>query len=219
MKQKVIIIGAGGNAKVIADIIVKNSDELIGFLDDNIAVGTEIISGYKNLGKIEEHIEFQKQYEDVKFIISIGDNQIREKIAQAYSLTYYTAIHPTATIGVDTGIQEGTVIMAHASINSNASIGKHCIINTGSIIEHDNVIEDFAHISPNATLGGNVKIGKKTHVGIGATVKNNITIGPQIRIGAGAVVVKDILMEGTYVGVPAKRWKNRENKAEENGGK
>lgn len=208
MKQRVIIIGAGGNAKVIADIIVKNNDELLGFLDDNIAEGTEILSGYKNLGKIGESNQFQEQYEDVKFIISIGDSEIREKMAKDYSLKYYTAIHPTATIGLDVNIQEGTVVMAHASINSNTSIGSHCIINTGSIIEHDNVIEEFVHISPNATLGGTVKIGKKTHIGIGATIKNNIIICSEVKVGAGAVVVKDIKEKGTYIGIPARKMNN-----------
>ena len=204
MKQKVIIIGAGGNAKVIADIVIKNNDQLIGFLDDNIEIGTNIIGNYKNLGRIKESIEFQKQYVDVQFIISIGDNEIREKIAKEYSLKYCTAIHPTATIGLDVKIEEGTVVMAHACINSNAFIGKHCIINTGSIIEHDNEIEDFVHVSPNATLGGTVKIGKRTHIGIGATIKNNVTICSNVKIGAGAVVVKDIKEEGTYIGIPAK---------------
>lgn len=208
MKQRVIIIGAGGNAKVIADIIVKNNDELLGFLDDNIAAGTEIIGGYKNLGKIEEYIRLQKQYSNIQFIISIGDNEIREKIAMKYSLTYYTAIHPAATIGLGTKINEGTVVMAHASINSNTSIGSHCIINTGSIIEHDNEIEDFVHISPNATLGGTVKVGKKTHIGIGATIKNNIIICSEVKVGAGAVVVKDIKEKGTYIGIPARKMNN-----------
>ena len=98
--------------------------------------------------------------------------------------------------------------MANSCINSSAKIGKHCIINTGAIIEHDNIIEDYVHISPNATLGGTVKIGESTHVGIGSIVKNNITICKNCTIGAGAVVVKNILEEGTYVGVPARERKN-----------
>ena len=95
--------------------------------------------------------------------------------------------------------------MANACINSSAKIGKHCIINTGAIIEHDNIIEDYVHISPQVALGGTIKVGENTHVGIGATVKNNIEICSNCIIGAGAVVVKDIIEKGTYVGVPAKK--------------
>lgn len=146
--------------------------------------------------------------ENLEFIIAIGDNKKREKISHSPNLKLYTAIHPSAQIGLDVEIQEGTVIMANACINSSAKIGKHCIINTGAIIEHDNIIEDFVHISPNVALGGTVKIGKSTHVGIGSTIKNNITICENCKIGAGAVVVKNILEEGTYVGVPARERKN-----------
>ena len=95
--------------------------------------------------------------------------------------------------------------MANACINSSARIGKHCIINTGAIIEHDNIIENFVHISPNSALGGTVRIGENTHIGIGSVVKNNITICKNCTVGAGAVVVKNIEKEGTYIGVPAKK--------------
>ena len=146
--------------------------------------------------------------ENLEFIIAIGDNKKREEISHSPNLKFYTAIHPSAQIGLDVEIQEGTVIMANACINSSAKIGKHCIINTGAIIEHDNIIEDFVHISPNVALGGTVKIGESTHVGIGSIVKNNITICKNCTIGAGAVVVKNIIEEGTYVGVPARERKN-----------
>ena len=95
--------------------------------------------------------------------------------------------------------------MANASINTSAKIGKHCIINTGAIIEHDNVIEDFAHISPGASLAGTVVIGTCTHIGVGATIKNNIEIANDVVVGAGAVVVKNIGESGVYIGVPAKK--------------
>ena len=95
--------------------------------------------------------------------------------------------------------------MANAVINSSAKIGKHCIINTGAIIEHDNIIEDFVHVSPNATLCGTVKVGEETHIGAGTTVKNNINICKKCTVGAGAVVVKDIEEEGKYIGIPVKK--------------
>lgn len=208
MHKKVVIIGAGGHAKVIADIIEKSGDEIVGFLDDNKKKGTTIIKEYKVLGDFNNRFPLAIANSDYEFIIAIGDNKKREEISHSPNLKFYTAIHPSAQIGLDAEIQEGTVIMANACINSSAKIGRHCIINTGAIIEHDNIIEDFVHISPNVALGGTVKIGKNTHVGIGSTIKNNITICENCKIGAGAVVVKDIEKEGTYVGVPAKGIKN-----------
>ena len=176
MRKKVVIIGAGGHAKVIADIIKKSGDEIIGFLDDNKKKGTNIIKEYKVLGDFNNRFPLAIANSDYEFIIAIGDNKKREEISHSPNLKFYTAIHPSAQMGLDVEIQEGTVIMANACINSSAKIGKHCIINTGAIIEHDNIIEDFVHISPNVALGGTVKIGKSTHVGIGSTIKNNITI-------------------------------------------
>ena len=208
MRKKVVIIGAGGHAKVIADIIEKSGDEIVGFLDDNKEIRTTIIKEYKVIGDLNNRFAMAVTKENLEFIIAIGDNKKREEISHSPNLKFYTAIHPSAQIGLDVEIQEGTVIMANACINSSAKIGKHCIINTGAIIEHDNIIEDFVHISPNVALGGTVKIGKSTHVGIGSTIKNNITICENCKIGAGAVVVKDIEKEGTYIGVPAKGIKN-----------
>ena len=205
MRKKVVIIGAGGHAKVIADIIEKSGDEIVGFLDDNKEIGTTIINEYKVIGDLNNRFTMAVTKENLEFIIAIGDNKKREEISHSPNLKFYTAIHPSAQMGLDVEIQEGTVIMANACINSSAKIGKHCIINTGAIIEHDNIIEDFVHISPNVALGGTVKIGKSTHVGIGSTIKNNITICENCKIGAGAVVVKNIIEAGTYVGVPAKK--------------
>ena len=199
MNKNVIIMGAGGHSEVIADIIVKSQDNVLGFLDDNIPIDTVIIKekNLKVLGKIEDSLRIKGKNSDIEFIIGIGNNKTRKAIAENYpDLNYYTAIHPSSQIALDVKIEDGTVIMANTCINTSTIIGKHCIINTGAIIEHDNIIEDYVHISPNATLCGTV-----------STIKNNINICSNCIIGAGAVVVKKIEERGTYVGVPAKKIK------------
>ena len=203
MGTNVIIIGASGHGKVIADIINKSGDIVLGFLDDN-KKANEYFCGFKILGTTQD---YEKYVDKCEFIIAIGNADIREKISNNCSKAkWYIAIHPQAVIsGIDVSIGEGTVIMANAVINSGAHIGKHCIINTSSVIEHDNIISDLAHISVGAKLAGTVKIGFKTWIGIGATIKNNISIADNCMIGAGTVVVKDINDEGIYIGVPAKK--------------
>ena len=200
----VIIIGASGHGTVIADIIIKSGDTLLGFLDDSDILPKDII-GYPLLGKVKD-IGWYINEEKIKFIVGIGSNHIRNKIVEANrNANWYTAIHPSAQIAINVTIGFGTVIMANAVINTSATIGNHCIINTGSIVEHDNVLNEYIHISPNAVLGGSVSVGKLTHIGIGAVVKNNITIVDEVVIGAGAVVVKDINEKGKYIGIPARR--------------
>ena len=198
--NKVIILGAGGHAKVIADIVIKSGDCLVGFLDDNPDLPQKIM-GFPNLGCISNITKFDN---DIQYVIGIGDNEIRKKMSQKFSVSWYTAIHPKATIAFDVKIGEGSVVMANAAINISSIIGKHCIINTGSVIEHDNYIGDYVHISPNATLSGTVSVGDMTHIGVGATISNNISICNNVILGAGCTVVKNITKSGIYIGIPAK---------------
>ena len=203
MHKDVIIIGAGGHAKVIADIVRKSGDNLVGFLDDSKEAGSDFFDGFI-LGKTDTYCE----YSEKEFIIAIGNNAIRQKIAeQMQDVTFYIAIHPTAVIAEGVMVGEGTCVMANAVVNADAKIGKHCIVNTASVVEHDNVISDYVHISPTAALAGTVTVGERTHIGIGAKVKNNTDICADVVVGAGAVVVKNITEAGTYVGVPARKVK------------
>ena len=203
MPKNVVIIGAGGHAKVIADIITKSNDNVIGFLDDNLDIQNKTIYLNKTVLGTTKDIDKYKEY---YFIIGIGNNNIRENIANSYDLKWYTAIHPNAIIANEVSIEEGSVVMAGSIINTGTKIGKHCIINTKSSLDHDNIIENYVHISPGATLAGTVHIKEKTWICAGATIINNITIAKNNIIGAGSVVIKDINeTNGTYVGVPARR--------------
>lgn len=202
MEKNVIIVGAGGHGKVVADTVLSSGDNVIGFLDDNPNIG-ESFAGFPMLGSVDDF----RNYLDCSFVIAIGNANVREKIAnQLQGVKWYTAIHPTAVISkLDVCIGEGTVIMANVAVNAGAVIGKHCILNTGSIVEHDNWIDDFVHVSVGVRLAGTVHVGKKTWIGIGAIIRNNLSVCATCMIGAGAVVVKNIEEAGTYVGIPAER--------------
>lgn len=197
--NRLIIVGAGGHGKVIADIALKKGYTNICFVDDNVE--GECI-GFPIIGKCCDLEFFNDTQTD--FIIGVGNNAVRRKIAQTYNVNWVAIVHPSAQIAINVAIGNGTVVMAGAVVNVCASIGEHCIINTCAVVEHDNVIEDYVHISPNAVLGGTVHIGESTHIGIGATVINNIDICSDCMIGAGSLVIKNILDKGTYVGVPVK---------------
>ncbi len=200
MNKEVIIIGSSGHGNVIADIILKSKDKVIGFLDDDLTRKNPY--GVPLLGEISDCCK----YVDKKFIIAIGNNEIRKKIAERYpDLDYYTAIHPLAIISNKVEIEEGSCVMAGSVINACAKIGKHCIINTASVVEHDCKVGDYTHISPNACLCGTVKVGKSCHIGAGVTVKNNLFITDSTVVGIGAAVIENIVQSGTYIGVPAGR--------------
>lgn len=204
MSKKVIIIGAGGHGKVIADIVQRSGDTVLGFLDDDRTL-PPMVCGIPLLGTIDDYVKFP----DVLFVIGTGKMGSRRIISQRLNgVQWYTAIHPNAVIcPMETEIGEGTVVMAGAIVNACAQIGRHCIINTGAIVDHDNRIDDYSHISVGAKLAGTVSIGEDAWIGIGAVVSNNISICGGSLVGAGAVVVHSIEEPGTYVGVPARRIK------------
>ena len=200
--NKLMIIGAGGHGKVIADIALKNGYTDICFVDDN-ATGECI--GFSIIGNISDIEQFNDGNTD--FVIAIGDNFTRKNIAEKYGVKWVTLIHPSAQIGSYVSIGEGSVVMANAVINPCSKIGCHCIINTGAIVEHDSSLGDFVHISPRATLSGSVNVGELTWIGAGATLVNNVNICDRAIVGAGAIVTKTINDKGTYVGVPARKIK------------
>lgn len=203
--KEIIIIGAGGNSKVLIDMIntlnQKNNElKIIGILDDSPQ--KESLMGYPILGPVGEASRYP---ENVHFINGIGDNKTRNAIAEKYpELKYLTVIHPSAIISSDVEIGEGSMVMPGAVINTDTRIGRGCIINTGTVIEHDNQLGDFIHVASNSTTAGNVRIGNRTMLGTGTKVIQGITIGPDTMIGAGSVVIRDIPGSCTAVGVPAR---------------
>jgi acetyltransferase EpsM len=204
--MKIVIVGQGGHSKVLKDIILANKEhELIGYLDDKYEGLTHNKDIY--IGSISSAHMMIERVKDLKFIIGIGDNELRENISRKLNLPiefYATLIHKSAIVSPSALIGHGSVIMAKTVINANTQIGCHSIVNTGAVIEHDNVLSEFVHVSPNATLTGSVKIGKGVHIGAGATIIPNIRIEEWSIIGAGATVINDIPANSTAVGVPAK---------------
>ncbi len=196
-----IIIGANGHGKVIADIAEKNGYSNIAFLDDNSDIF--ICGEYNIIGKCSDAVK----YKSSEFIVGIGNTNSRRKIQKLLTqsnLNVVSLFHPAAVISKTARIGNGTVVMAGAVINPYVKIGSGCIINTCASVDHDCVIGDYVHISVGAHVAGTVKIGDNTWIGAGATVSNNIEITNDCTIGAGATVVCDIENSGTYIGIPAK---------------
>lgn len=204
MKDKLLIIGASGHGKVVADIAVKmNKWKYIAFLDDDKSLKESL--SIPVIGSSGDAIKYKEEYD---LFVAIGNNTTRERIQsnlEVAGASIPTIIHPSTTIGAEVTLGIGTAIMAGVIINCCTQVGKGCIINTGATLDHDNMIGDFVHISPGVHLAGTVKVGKAAWIGTGSVVINNINITDECKVGAGAVVVKDISEAGTYVGVPVRR--------------
>lgn len=194
--NRLIVIGASGHGKVVADIAVLNGYEDIVFLDDDESIKECV--GWPVIGKSIEA-------PDGEIFVAVGNPQTRKRMMELYKdRTQPVLIHPNAVVAGDVGVGSGTVVMAGAVINPGARIGRGAIINTSSSIDHDCSVGDYSHVSVGAHLCGTVRVEDRVWIGAGATVINNVNICGGCTIGAGAVVIKDIKEPGTYVGVPAK---------------
>lgn len=192
-----LLYGGSGHAKVIRDCIESGGEKVFFIFDDNAELtsldDTPVIGPYKADFNIHEEL-----------IVSIGDNLIRKIVSEKVRHRFGKGIHSSAIISSYSSVEEGSVVMQAVVVNAGTTIGKHVIVNTGAIVEHDCFLEDFVHISPNATLCGNVQIGEGTHVGAGAVVIPNVTIGKWCVIGAGSVVRENIPDYSLVMGVPGK---------------
>jgi acetyltransferase EpsM len=189
-----IIYGASGHGKVIADILNKKGIFDILFWDDNINTKVNGYCVHKPLLTSEKD----------SVIVAIGDNFVRKEIVDKNTFNYVSAIHPNAIIAENVTIKEGTVVMAGVIINPSTIIGKHCILNSSCAIDHDCLLHDFVHVSPNATLSGSVQVGEGSWIGAGATIIHGINIGKWAVVGAGAVILKDVPDYAVIVGNPGK---------------
>lgn len=179
-----LLFGAGGHAKVLIEAIESNDKEVIGIFDDNASI--------THLLKVPFIGKYQKVYSDKPLVLAIGNNKIRQKIASTIDHSFGKIIHKTALISPTVIIEEGSVILGNATINSCTTIGKHCIINTGAVVEHDCIVKDYVHIAPNATLCGHVEIGEGTLIGAGAVVVPSVKIGKHCIIDAGVSITQDV---------------------------
>lgn len=197
----IFVVGCGGHAKVIAEIIE--------------AAGTWTIAGYVETAptgasfrdrEILDESSFLRRHRGAAVVLAIGENATRNKLHGSYrdDFTLPTIVHPTALISPSSSLGDGTVIMAGAIVNADAEVGTHCVINSGAVVEHDCVVGDFASIGPGACICGSSRIAEGAYVGANATVIQDIKVGQWSVVGAGGVVCQDVAASTIVAGVPAR---------------
>ena len=187
------LYGASGHAKVIIDALIASGVKVDELFDDDLSINELMNIPVKHVWNNESPV-----------IISIGNNFTRKQIAEKLTCSFGVAIHPTAVVSPHAVIGEGTVLLQSAIVQSCSQVGKHCILNTGASVDHECVIEDYVHVSPQATLCGNVHVGEGAWIGAAAVVKPGVKIGRWCTIGAGSVVTHSVSEAGTVIaGNPA----------------
>lgn len=198
----VLVLGAGGHGKVVAEVVATAGYTVEGFVDDGVEVGARVL-GRPVLGTTPWLLAQPPRL----VALAVGNNRRREELAamlEQAGHTLGTFVHATAWVSPSATLGAGTVVMAQVAVNAEARIGRGVILNTGCVVEHECTVGPFAHLSPASSLGGGTHVGARTHVGIGATVLHLATVGDDCVIGGGAVVLKTLASGQTAVGVPAR---------------
>ncbi len=209
MTLPVIVIGAGGHAKVVLAALEEAAVEVHGLTDADAAnVGRRVLEA-PVLG--DDRVVAGYAPDTIRLangIGSTGKDHVRITAFERFHQLGYvfaTIVHPTAFVAADVKLSEGVQVMAGAVIQPGCRIGENAIVNTGARVDHDCNIGAHAHIAPGAVLCGGVAVGRGAHVGAGSTVLQNIEIGPRGLVGAGAVVIAPVAAGTTVAGVPARK--------------
>ncbi|MDH5524785.1 MAG: acetyltransferase [Desulfobulbaceae bacterium] len=203
-----LIIGAGGHARVLLDIILEHSMTMLGIVDVNPALIGQEIFGVPVIGQDDLVSGYSPDaLRLVNAVGSVGSMLIRKGVYWKFKelgFSFQTIVHRSATIGKEVILAEGVQVMAGAIIQAGAQLGCNTLINTAATVDHDCRIGDHVHIAPGATLSGNIVVGDGTHIGTGANIIQGLKIGRDVIVGAGAVVVDNLPDGVTAVGVPAR---------------
>lgn len=211
MVPDIIIVGAGGHGRVVAEIVGRQrAYRVLGFIDDYITGSVNDIPVIGSTECIRDLVRTLRSA-TLQVLVAIGDNDARSRVVsnlkplvQQSLIEFGQAVDPSAIISETASIGPGTVVMPKVVINANARIGNHVIINTAATVDHDSVVDDFAHLSPGVHLAGSVTIGIGSHIGTGTVAIPGSRVGAWSLVGAGSTVVEDVSDTVVAYGSPAR---------------
>ncbi|MCC3375556.1 acetyltransferase [Cohnella sp. REN36] len=216
-RQALILIGAGGHGKVVAEAAAASGKYRIAAIADD-KYDSERVEGGVLRVPVSEVPRLIGRLDDVQLFLAVGANAVRERLEARLGLSaewYATIVHPAAVVSPSARLGRGTVLLAGAVLNADAKVGRHAIVNSRAVVEHDCDVGDYVHVSPAAALAGGVTVETGAHVGIGANVLPGLTIGAWSTLGAGAAAIRDVPARCTAVGVPASHIRYRNAQAEQ----
>lgn len=209
----VIVIGAGGHARVVADALLASGRTVLGFTDVDAARHGQTLLGLPVLGGDEalagwspNAVELANGLGTVTVPapgLALPRQRVQQQLAAA-GWRFVTVRHPSAVVSPFAGLATGVQVMAGAVVQAGARVGEGSLVNTGALIDHDVQVGAYCHVAPGAVVCGDVCIGAGCHIGAGAVLRQGVALGDQVLVGAGAVVLKAVAGPAVVAGVPAR---------------
>ena len=211
MSIPIIILGSGGHAKVLIDVLRIRDIKVVGITSIELQDINKKLNGINVIGNDEAIFRYSP--ESVHLVNGIGYTGKTEKRRELFDFfkgkgySFAGVIHPSAVVSLDVQMDEGVQVMAGAVIQTGSKIKKNTIINTKVSVDHDCVIGAHVHLAPGVTISGGVQVADDVHIGAGATIIQGIRIGKKCLIGAGSLVLNDVKDGVTVFGAPAREAK------------
>jgi sugar O-acyltransferase (sialic acid O-acetyltransferase NeuD family) len=214
--ERVVIIGAGGHAREVAEILRHQTREgagprLIGFVADDPENYPAEVGGVRFLGDWSWFDTADP--EGLAVICAVGLPQLRRHLAAraaAKGLPFASAVSPRAYVSPEASLGDGVMIFPHAFVSAGSSLGDHSVVNVGASVSHDSRVGRFGTLGPGVHVAGRVNVGEGCYLGVGSSVIDRVSVGAWATVGGGACVTRDLPENVTAVGVPARVIKTRE---------
>lgn len=206
-----VMLGAGGHAKVLLSLAQAAGLNVCGVCDPELALqGINQWRGIKVLGGDDALDTLDPATTGLingigQLVGSTGRRRIFERL-KTKGFRFPVLVHPTAWVDASAELKDGVQVMAGAVIQADATVGSNSIINTGASLDHDCCLGAHVHVAPGATLCGSVRVHDRAFIASGATVIQGLTVGEDAVVGAGAVLVRDLVARLILLG-PAARNK------------
>lgn len=202
---RIVVIGAGGHAKVVLEALRAAAlGEVVGLVD--AAPGAAAVLGVPVLGGDEALPRLRAEGVEAA-VVALGNNALRERVGrrlQEMGFALPAVVHPAALVSPSARVEEGAVVMARAVVGTETVVGALAIVNTGAVLDHDNRLGRAAHVAPGCALAGNVWVGERALVGVGSAVRPGTRIGADAVVGAGSAVVAEVPERAMVGGAPAR---------------
>lgn len=199
--KEILLYAAGGHARVLASSLLHDGNKVLGVFDDDPSKSSFFEIPF--LGPYNPNFN-----PNASVILAMGNVKHRMKADHHVKHSFASWVDSRSILAANVEVLEGTVVLAGAVVQTDVTLGRHVIINTGACVDHECFLEDFVHVSPNATLCGQVHVGKGTQIGAGAVILPTMKIGKGAVIGAGSVIRTNVPDHAVYVGNPGKflKW-------------